>query len=154
MLDVVHADLDSLHIMGTVRATAVAVIRHPLTGALLVDEIVERGTGQTFHRLPGGGIEFQELAHDTVARELDEEYGLAVRVGCRHGVLESLFTFEGQPGHEIVLVCEADVVDPATCDIDRLPSRDTSGVTAAWREIVGADLDLVPEAVRALVSHR
>lgn len=64
--------------VGTVRPTAVTVIRHAIRGALLVDEIVEPSTGQTFHRLPGGGIDFQELARDTVARELDEEYRLAV----------------------------------------------------------------------------
>jgi ADP-ribose pyrophosphatase YjhB (NUDIX family) len=140
--------------MGNVRATAVAVIRHPLTGALLVDEIVERGTGRTFHRLPGSGINFQELAHDTVARELDEEYGLTVRVGSRIGVVETLFTFEGQPGHEIVLVYEAETVDAPACAFDRLPSRDASGITAVWREKGRSDLELLPDAVRVLVGHR
>lgn len=140
--------------MGIVRPTAVAVIQHPVTGALLVDEIVEPGTGRTFHRLPGGGIDFQELAHDTVARELDEEYGLAVRVGERLGVMESLFTFEGQPGHEIVLVYEADVVDPAACDFDSVPSRDATGISAVWREMGCSHPALLPEAAQVLVSER
>jgi ADP-ribose pyrophosphatase YjhB (NUDIX family) len=139
--------------VGAVRPTAVAVIRHPLTGALLVDEIVEPGTGRAFHRLPGGGIDCQELAHVTVARELDEEYGLAVRVGRRLGVIESLFTFEGRPGHEIVLVYQADIIDPAACDFDRLPSRDASEISAVWRDPRRSDLELLLDEVRQFVGE-
>jgi ADP-ribose pyrophosphatase YjhB (NUDIX family) len=99
-----------------VRPIAIAVIRHPATRALLVQEGVGPESGRIFHRPPGGGIEFQELACDTIARELDEEFGLGVRVGSRIGILENLFVYGGRPGHEIVLVHEAEVIDllPAT----------------------------------------
>lgn len=86
-----------------------------------------------FHRLPTGGIHFQELPHDAAARELSEEYGLAVRVGRRLGVMESLLMFEGQAGHGTMLIYEADVVDPTARDFDRWPAETPTGFRRVQR---------------------
>ena len=76
-----------------------------------------------------------------------------MQVGRKVDVIESLFSFDGELGHEIVLVFEADVVDPAAADFVRLPSRDASGITAVWRRQGHAELELLPEAVRALAEE-
>lgn len=133
--------------MPHVRALALAVIRRPGTGELFVDETVEPGTGRTFHRPAGGGIEFGETAQRTLERELDEEYGLRVTVGRRLGVLENLFTYAGRPGHEIALVHEAWLTDPADYAQDRRPCLDQPHVTGVWRSPDERTVPLYPDGL-------
>jgi hypothetical protein len=59
---------------------ALALIRRPSDGALLVGEAADPATGLVFHRSLGGHVEFGELASETVVRELMEELGIQVRV--------------------------------------------------------------------------
>lgn len=140
----------------SVRAIAIAVVRRPWTGALFVDEVTEPTTGRVFHRPAGGGIEFGEPASATIVRELDEEYGLAVVVGRRLGVLENVFTYDGRPGHEIVLVHEAALADPAGYRLDRRPCRDAVHVTGVWRSPTETEIPLYPDGLEALMQggHR
>lgn len=138
--------------MPEVRALAVAVIRRPGTGQLFVDEMVDPATGRTFHRLPGGGVEFGETARRTVERELTEEYGLAVTVGERVATVENLFTYDGRPGHEIVLVHEAVLTDPAGGEQERRPCLDQPHVVGVWRAVDEAVVPLYPAGTEELVS--
>ncbi|WP_315094706.1 NUDIX domain-containing protein [uncultured Cellulomonas sp.] len=138
--------------MPSVRALAIAVIRHPRTGDLFVDEVVEPGTGRTFHRPAGGGIEFGEAAAQTLRRELEEEYGLGIVVGRRLGALENLFTYAGRPGHEIVLVHEAVLTDPDDYDPDRRPCRDQPHITGVWRSSTEDRIPLYPSDLTDLLA--
>ena len=74
---------------------------------------------QTFFRPLGGEVEFGERAEEAVARELLEEIAMPVEVRACLGVTENLFTYQGQPGHEVVFeyVCApASGSEPATLD--------------------------------------
>ena len=83
---------------------------------LLVSEMVDEVEG-TFHRPPGGGIEFREDSRDAAVRELREEFDL--ELPREHltllGVIENSFEFRGAPHHEICFVYEARV-DGAVLD--------------------------------------
>ena len=68
---------------------------------------------QTFYRPLGGKIEFGELGSETVRREIDEELGLACEVNRYLGAFENIFVFNGQKGHEIVLVYDGKFSDPS-----------------------------------------
>ncbi|QWC15812.1 NUDIX domain-containing protein [Cellulomonas dongxiuzhuiae] len=138
--------------MPSIRVIALAVIRHPDTGALFVDETVDPLTGLLFHRPAGGGVEFGERAADALVRELDEEYGLAVVVGQRLGVLENHFTFAGRAGHEIALVFEVTLADAADDAPDRRPCRDQPHVTGVWRSSSEDAVPLYPEGLSRLVD--
>ena len=87
----------SLGVVPQPRALAVAVIRHPATGAIFVDEEYDSALGRTYHRASGGGIEFGERAAQILVRELAEEYGIQIVVGEQVGVLENLFILDGAP---------------------------------------------------------
>lgn len=75
--------------------------------------------GETFYRLLGGEIEFGESGAEAAAREIREEIGADLKNLEFRGVLENIFTYEGEPGHEIVLVYEAALEDETLYDRER-----------------------------------
>jgi len=110
-----------------------------------------------FHRLLGGGVELGERSEKAVVREISEELRATMEEPRLLGVLESVFTFEGGPGHEIVFVyagrlAEGDVVPPegGWYDDVGLP------MWVEWRPLDDADcaLPLYPDGVGALLAVR
>ena len=78
---------------------------------------------QDFHRLVGGSVELGELAVDAVVREIGEELGTRLCEPRLLGVLENLFVYEGEPGHEIVFVYAGELADPKLIiGIDNIPT--------------------------------
>lgn len=65
----------------------------------------KKGAAHTF--LPGGHVEFGEPASSALARELQEELGIAVEVGRFLGAVEHAWTDPQGPSHELNLVFEA-----------------------------------------------
>lgn len=108
-----------------VRAKAVAVVRN--AGRVLVERGYDPVAGSRFYRAIGGHIDFGERAAQTVAREWREEYGLTLADVRPLGVLENLFTYAGQPGHEIVLAFEARVVEAEVYERDEFEGMDPDG---------------------------
>ncbi|MCR6492860.1 NUDIX domain-containing protein [Cellulomonas sp. P24] len=138
--------------MSQPRPLAVAVIRHPRTGAIFVDETTEPGTGRVHHRAVGGGIEFGELAAQTLVRELREEYGIQVTVGAQLGVLENLFVYQGQAGHELVVVHEAEFASSEDYSVERTPCNDDPDTVGTWRPREGSPYPLYPDGLDNLMS--
>jgi ADP-ribose pyrophosphatase YjhB (NUDIX family) len=73
--------------------------------------------GRTFHRLLGGGVEVGETSEAAVVREIAEELGATLVAPRLLGVVENIYTYDGEPGHEVVFVytgrlAEGDVVPP------------------------------------------
>lgn len=85
----------------TIRLLARAVILKD--GAVLLAHAL--GRGNTF--LPGGTVHPGETLTQALARELEEELGVAVRVGGYLGGLEALWEDGGRRHHEINHVFEA-----------------------------------------------
>ena len=94
---------------GKVRAVAICICRH--RGRILVFEGVDRVKQETFYRPLGGTIEFGERSEDAVRREFREEIGADLEDVRYLGTLENIFTCDGKPGHEIVLVYDGRLVD-------------------------------------------
>jgi 8-oxo-dGTP pyrophosphatase MutT (NUDIX family) len=95
---------------GRIRPLAICVFRH--NGRILAAEFVDPSKGnQLFYRPLGGGIEFGEYAAQTLVRELREELKAEIANLRYLGALENIFTFDGRPGHEIVLVYDGEFVD-------------------------------------------
>ncbi|HYE01211.1 MAG TPA: NUDIX domain-containing protein [Alphaproteobacteria bacterium] len=90
--------------------------------------------GRDYLRPPGGAIEFGERSADAAAREMMEEFGLALRDIRPAGTLENLFTYAGAPGHEIVLLHTAAFADPAAYRRDELVGVESDGqpLIARW----------------------
>jgi 8-oxo-dGTP pyrophosphatase MutT (NUDIX family) len=59
----------------------------------------------------GGGIEFGEHSEEAIHREIMEEIGAEAKDLVYLGTLENIFTFDGEPGHEIVQVYDGVLTD-------------------------------------------
>lgn len=92
-----------------IRPLAICVFRKD--DRILVAEGYDPVKRQTFYRPLGGAIEFGEQSEDTVRRELMEEIGAEVGEVWYLGTLENIFVFNGEPGHEIVLIYDGVLTD-------------------------------------------
>lgn len=107
---------------GKVRPLAVCVFRRE--GRILVAEGYDRVKRQTFYRPLGGRIAFGETGAQTVIREVREEIGAEVADVRYLGTLENIFTYNGQPGHEIVRVYDGVLTDEALYRRQAIEGRD------------------------------
>ena len=73
---------------------------------------------QDFYRPLGGMIEFGETAEAALKREIREELGEEIKNIKYLGTFENLFTYEGKPGHEIILVFDAEFINSSVYEKD------------------------------------
>jgi len=90
-----------------------------------------------YYRPLGGGIKFGELSRDAVVREVREELGVELIQPCLITTLENVFTFEGEPRHEIVFLYAGEPADPAFYRQERPPATEADGsrFAAMWRPL-------------------
>jgi ADP-ribose pyrophosphatase YjhB (NUDIX family) len=114
------------------KVKAVCAFRH--ADRLLVIENVERDTGQTTCKLPGGTVELGETTYDCVVREIREELDAEIRNVDRLGVIEAVFQTNGQLRHQIVFVYQATFDDPSFYAGGSLRIREgKKELTASWK---------------------
>lgn len=115
-----------------IRVTALGIFRH--NDRIFVAHGYDPVKQADFYRPLGGGIEFGERGEDTITREMREETGLEITNVRYLGLCENIFTYLGEPGHEIVLLYTADFVDPTIYNNDVLNCEEIDGVpfTAVW----------------------
>ena len=92
-----------------IRPLAICIFLHQ--GRILVSEGYDGVKGELFYRPLGGQIEFGERSDQTICRELREEIGAEVKDLQYLGFLENIFVFQGQAGHEVVIVYDGKLVD-------------------------------------------
>jgi 8-oxo-dGTP pyrophosphatase MutT (NUDIX family) len=136
-----------------IRPLAICLFRHG--DRILVHEGIDTVKGIRFARPLGGGIDFGETSLDAIRREIREELGAEITDVKLLGILESIYVYEGKPGHEIVFVYDGLFVD------EHLYTQETLTVTegkqvfeATWRsldEMRGEPLVLVPESLWTLL---
>ena len=95
--------------MPAIRNLAICVFRHH--SRILVAQGFDDVKNESFLRPLGGAIEFGEMAVEALRREIREELGVEIAEPVRLGVLENVFTYRGQPGHEVIFVFDARFVD-------------------------------------------
>jgi 8-oxo-dGTP pyrophosphatase MutT (NUDIX family) len=136
------------------RVKSICVIRRD--DSMLVIHAYDTARGQTFYTPLGGGVEFGERGREAIRREFKEEIGADITDVRFVGVLENLFTLEGRPGHEIVLVYEARLTDASLYKKELFEGRDTGGpFKAEWKAISSFNAEnapLYPEGLLDLVG--
>lgn len=121
-----------------VRPIAICVFRH--NGRILAAAFQDPATGRPFYRPLGGTVEFGERSVETVARELGEELDAEVAELRFLGALENIFTYQGQRGHEIVMVYDGAFTDPALYEREVFEAREDDGspFRAVWVDLTAA----------------
>lgn len=140
--------------MPTIRPLALGVIRRG--DDLLVFEGRDDTKGETYHRPLGGGIEFGETAAEALHREFQEELAAKLTAVEQIAVLENVFTFDGRPGHEIVFLFTADLVDKSFYERDEVGVvLDDDGSRVHWlplKDVLSGKAILYPHGLMELLS--
>lgn len=122
----------------------------------LLSEGHDPAKDEHFLRPLGGSIEFGESSAAAVVRELKEEIGADLENVRLLGVLESRFVFDGKPGHEIVFVYEAGLVDQQRYSQDSFVGVESDGkpFPVRWvsrEELVAGRQPLYPHGLLAML---
>jgi ADP-ribose pyrophosphatase YjhB (NUDIX family) len=119
-----------------IRTLALAAVMH--RGRLLVSEGHDAAKRETFYRPFGGRIEFGERAAAATVRELREELGVEIVKPRYLGTLESIFTYDANPGHEIALIFACDLADRSLYRRDSFDGRldkDGKRLRGLWKRL-------------------
>ncbi len=138
-----------------IRPLAICLFR---TGdRILVAEGHDPVKGETFYRPIGGAIEFGERAAAALVREVREEIGEEIADLRYLGTLENLFTFNGRPGHEIILVFDGRFVDRHIYERAVLNGNEHDGLAfrAFWKSLseFGPGAPLYPDGLTELLAQ-
>jgi ADP-ribose pyrophosphatase YjhB (NUDIX family) len=121
-------------------------------GRLLLGEGHDPSTKKLFYRPLGGSIEFQERAQDAVVREFKEELGVVVIEPVLLGFLENIFTYDDEPGHELVVMFEVKLQDQELYQKGWFPRLDREG-RAVWKDVTSLSrAPLYPTGLLALLN--
>jgi len=134
-----------------IRPVAVGVPRRD--DEILLSRLYE--DGKPFYRPIGGAIEFGESSDQALAREFDEELGVAVAEAELLETLENTFTFEGQQGHEIWFLYDVALAESWPYERDGFQGREPEAdetYRAVWKPIDAlADVTVYPEHLASLL---
>lgn len=138
--------------MSSIRNLVISVFRNETR--ILVAQGFDDVKQEWFLRPLGGAVKFGELAVDALRREIREELGEEITDPVQLGVLENVFTYRGEPGHEIVFVFDARFVDADVYSRTRLslnePVWDGS---ARWIDLADPlPFALYPEGLTTLLN--
>jgi ADP-ribose pyrophosphatase YjhB (NUDIX family) len=132
---------------------AMAVIRRPRDGALLVSE-ADSGSEPLFQRPLGGHVEFGEYALDTVRREFGEEIGQELTEVRLLGVLENIFGWRGGTEHEVVFIFTAAFASAAAYEIEEQRILDNPDRRVLWRPADAVSPPLYPAGLPELIASQ
>lgn len=130
--------------MTHIKAKALCIFRHQ--DQVLLSYGYDPSKDETYLRPIGGGIEFGETSVQAIEREVLEEINQQITKPKLLAVLENLFTFDGQQGHEIVFVYDAEFIDSVLYTEIEIRGCETSGLSyiAQWLSREQIELNQYP----------
>ena len=130
---------------------AMAVVRRPRDGALLVSESMR---DPPFQRPLGGHVEFGEYAVDTIRREFVEEIGQELTGVRLLGVLENIFGWRGGTEHEVVFIFTAAFAAASAYEIEEQRILDNPDRRVLWRPPNAVSPPLYPAGLTGLIAAK
>lgn len=137
-----------------IKPKAMAVFRRGTQ--ILVNEVRESDGRLAGFRIPGGHVEFAEYSKNTITREIREELNAEIADVKLLGVLENVFTYLGQTGHEVIFVYAARFADEALYTQDSLQAVEDNGTVfdLVWHDPnnLPEDATLYPDGLLDLIA--
>jgi len=107
---------------------------------------------EKFYRIMGGGIKFRETALQALKREFREEFNAELINIKLLEIVENIFVFNGDYGHEIAYIYEADFKDKKMYEDKKYPVLDSKINSAAeWVEYERG-MKVYPQGVEGLIK--
>jgi len=116
-----------------IRPNALVIIRRDRQ--VLASRGEDKIKGQIYYRPAGGGIEFGEKSSETIKREFLEELNASIvneKLVC---IVENIFEYNGDKGHEITFVYEADFEDKDLYKLEKIKRVDNDYEYVEWVSI-------------------
>jgi len=141
-----------------VRPLALALIKNK-NSQYLFHKGYDKVKNEYFYRPLGGGVEFSESGKVAIKREIMEELNQEVQVGGLLASFENIFTFDGHPGHEIIMLFDVSFIDAFVYEVQELDIYE-SGMAiakAVWRslsEIKSEDAKIYPLGLENVICER
>ncbi|MEM7712270.1 MAG: NUDIX hydrolase [Cyanobacteria bacterium P01_A01_bin.68] len=133
---------------GKIRVLALGLIRDKNNRTLL-SEGYDPVKKDKFYRALGGGVEFGETSLEALQREFQEEIQAELTNINYLSCLENIFTFQGNPGHEIIQLYQCDLADPKFYQQEKIIFNEGEREkTALWvdiKDLKSGNFRLVPE---------
>ena len=121
---------------------------------ILVTEVLD-GDRVVGYRPLGGAVEWSERTSDAVTREIREELGIELLQPRLVTVIENLFTYRGEPGHEIVFVYDGEPSDRTLYDREPFTYMDCDvPARAMWMRLrdLGPSASLFPKGLLEILT--
>ena len=139
---------------GVIRPLAICIFKK--SESILVAEGYDSVKKDYYYRPIGGGIQYGEKSLAALEREVHEEISAEIMNINYLGTIENIFTFDGELGHEIVVVYEAEFKDETFYDLDTFTGKEDDGsvFTLKWisiNEFGSNKLRLVPDGLLGLI---
>ncbi len=131
---------------------------HWRNGCLLAAEVYDKKGRVAGVRPLGGSVEFGEDSEAALRREFREELGVEVEVFSGPLVMENIYVFEGESGHEIMFIFKIGFVSNDYQGQDVITFQESDGTfgVARWYDPKTLDLDgspgLYPKGLKALLT--
>lgn len=141
---------------GVIRPIVICVFSNK--NSILVAEGYDQVKDDYYYRPIGGGIEFGESSSHALIREVREEIKADIIALNYLGTVENIFTYNGDTGHEIVMVYDAKFVDSSIYTSDSFEGIEDDGTVFKlfWKSLndfKSGKLRLVPEGLLEIIQR-
>jgi len=138
------------------RAVALCMIKRD--GHYLLAEHYDEVMGLTLYRPVGGTIEYGEDSRKTVIREVKEEIDADISEPKLVAVIENIYSYDDEIGHDINFIYEADIIDKAYYERELIKGIEgEESYNAIWIELSSIKNDaskkLVPDGLMKILTE-
>jgi len=140
-----------------IRTVSLCLIRRD--DRILVEETYDKAINKTFYRPIGGTVEYGENSRETIIREVKEEINAEIQELKLRYVIENLFSYLDQIGHEVDFIYEAVLVDQSLYNKEEIDGQE--GLTryrAVWKSLNdftnNVQVKLVPDGLLDLLLEK
>jgi 8-oxo-dGTP pyrophosphatase MutT (NUDIX family) len=140
-----------MHNPNEIRFLVLGLIKDEKNDRAFLSEGYDFTKQEYFYRALGGGIEFWESSFEALKREFQEELNAELTNIQYITCLESIFSFNGQPGHEVIQLYQCDFANQKFYELEEVPFNEGERKKVArWVDLEkcrSGELRVVPETV-------